>query len=298
MANEFRIKHGLIVTGSSYFSESMFAPNLPEETSPQYYITWRQSDGRFEVSTGAAGAQDTLACWDYTTGDPTTGKWKTNDGGVGSSTTTLFINKTDNNGVDQSSFFKNLGNGSIIVLYVGGNATTFQVNGVTFNISNNFYEISVTYTQGNEYSVVGTPEMCLGIGMTRSDNTGTSPNCLDYGMELNPDNVFISSGYGVFDRVIGGVHWQSPQGTVDGNVKGLFLNPNDLNGSPAAAFFNNFYGEVEIGYGQYATKFVCNPPGPYGFGNNIIFVPVQYVTGDFGYTIATGDSFTICKSSR
>ena len=66
----------------------------------------------------------------------------------------------------------------------------------------------------------------------------------------------------------------------------------------SASFFNNYYGEIEIGYQQYATKFVCQPQGGYSFQNNIVFVPVQFVTGDFNYTIATGDSFTICKSSR
>jgi len=296
MANEFRIKHGLIITGSSYFSESMFAPNLPEETSPQYYITWRQSDGRFEVSLPTAGTQDTLGCWDYTTGDVTTGKWKTNNGSVGSSTTEIYIHETDNNSVNQSAFLKSLGPGSVIILYSGGLSTIFTINGVSSN--NSVFTLSVTYTSGNEYSITGTPEMCLGVGASITRNTGTSINCLEYGMELNPDNVFISSGYGVFDRVVGGVHWQSPQGTVDSNVEGLFLNPQDLNGAQAAAFFNNFYGEIEIGYQQYATKFKCNPPGPYNFQNPVIFVPVTFISGDSNYTIATGDSFTICKSSR
>jgi hypothetical protein len=296
MANEFRIKHGLIITGSSYFSESMFAPNLPEETSPQYYITWRQSDGRFEVSTGTNSVQDTLACWDYASGDVQSGEWKTDNGSVGNSTTEIYIHKTDNNSVDQSNFFKALGPGSVIILYVGSNSTTFTINGTTQN--GNVFTLNVTYTSGNEYSITGTPEMCLGVGASISSNTGTSINCLEYGMELNPDNVFISPGYGVFDRVIGGVHWQSPQGTVDGNVEGLFLSPQDLNSANAASFFNNYYGEIEIGYEQYATKFKCNPPGPYNFQNPIIFVPVIYVSGDSNYTIATGDSFTICKSSR
>ncbi len=240
MANEFRIQHGLIVTGSSYFSESMFAPNLPEETSPQYYITWRQSDGRFEVSLPTAGTQDTLGCWDYTSGDITTGKWKTDNGGLGNTTTEIYIHKTDNASVDQSAFFKALGSGSIIIIYVGGNSTTFSVLGVSLN--GNVYTISVSYVSGNEFSITGTPEMCLGVGASLSANTGTSINCLSYGMENNPDNVFISPGYGVFDRVVGGVHWQSPQGTVDGNVKGLFLHPQDLNGANAASFFNYFYG--------------------------------------------------------
>ena len=298
MANEFRIKHGLIVTGSSYFSESMFAPNLPEETSPQYYITWRQSDGRFEVSTGTNSVQDTIACWDYASGDPSTGEWNTNNGSVGSSVTFINIHKIDNNSVDQSNLLKALGPGSVIILYVGSNSTTFTVQGSTFDSSSNTFSLSVSYISGDEYSIIGTPEMCLAIGATVSSNTGTSINCLDYSMEFNPDNVYISPGYGVFDRVVAGVHWQTPQGTVDGNVEGLFLHPQDLNGANAASFFNNFYGEIEIGYGQYATKFKCNPPGPYNSSNSIIFVPVIYVSGDSNYTIATGDSFTLCKSSR
>jgi hypothetical protein len=298
MANEFRIKHGLIVTGSSYFSESMFAPNLPEETSPQYYITWRQSDGRFEVSTGTNSVQDTIACWDYASGDPNSGEWNTNNGSVGSSVTFINIHKIDNNSVDQSNLLKALGPGSVIILYVGSSSTTFTVQGSTFDSSLNTFSLSVSYISGDEYSITGTPEMCLAIGATVSSNTSTSINCLEYQMSNSATSPGSTSGLGVFDRVVSSTHWQTPLGTVNGNVEGLLLNKTDLNGAQGFSFLNNFYGEIEIGYGQYATKFKCNPPGPYNSSNSIIFVPVIYVSGDSNYTIATGDSFTLCKSSR
>jgi len=72
MANEFKVRNGLIVTGSEYVSESIFAPNLPPETTPAYYVTWRQSDGRFEVSQLTPGnTANTIGCWDsITSGDP------------------------------------------------------------------------------------------------------------------------------------------------------------------------------------------------------------------------------------
>ncbi len=298
MANEFRIKHGLIVTGSSYFSESMFAPNLPEETSPQYYITWRDSDGRFEVSVPTAGNQDTIGCWDYATGDPTTGEWATDDNTVSSTTDQIFIHKTDKSSVDQSTLLNSLGPGSVIILNVSNFSTTFTVKGVSFNTTLNTYILDVSYLSGNEYSVTGTPEMCLGIGASNSSNTGTSINCLEYQMSNSATAPGSTSGLGVFDRVVSSTHWQTPLGTVNGNVEGLLLNKIDLNGAQGFSFLNNFYGEIEIGYGQYATKFKCNPPGPYNSSNSVIFVPVIYVTGDTGYTITTGDSFTICKSSR
>jgi hypothetical protein len=66
MASEFKVRNGLIITGSMNVSESIYAPNLAPETNPAYYITWRQSDGRFEVSpAGAAGNVNAIGCWDY-----------------------------------------------------------------------------------------------------------------------------------------------------------------------------------------------------------------------------------------
>jgi len=297
MANEFRIKHGLIITGSSYFSESMFAPNLPTETSPSYYITWRQSDGRFEISSPTAGTQATLGCWDYTSGDVTTGKWKTDNGAVGNTTAYLYIHKTDNNGVDQSAFFNNLSKGSSITLYVGGSSTTFAVSGASLN--GNVYTLKISYTSGNEYSIVGTPEMCLGINATSTATAGTSPNCLEWEMESSQGNVFAASGKAVFDRVSGTSHWQTPFGTVDALVESLTLSGNDKNNTPAGPFFHNYYGEISVNYLQYSTTFVLGAGGA-GTGAVLgwVFLPIQYVKGDLNYTIPTGATFTICKTTR
>ena len=105
MANEFKVRNGLIVTGSEYVSESIFAPNLPEETNPAYYITWKQADGEFQISQLTPGnTANTIGCWDSTnSGDPASGQWRTDTGTVGNTVTELLINVEDNGGNNQNN---------------------------------------------------------------------------------------------------------------------------------------------------------------------------------------------------
>ena len=77
------------------------------------------------------------------------------------------------------------------------------------------YTLKITYTSGNEYSIVGTPEMCLGVNATSTATAGTSPNCLEWEMEDTQNDIFAANGKAVFDRVSGTSHWQTPFGTVD-----------------------------------------------------------------------------------
>ena len=111
MANEFKVRNGLIVTGSLNVSESIYAENLTTESNPAYYVTWRQSDGRFEVSpAGAAGNINAIGCWDYagySITSPSTGEFSLRGNGssiLDSSPVFLFFNKLNNNGVDQSVY--------------------------------------------------------------------------------------------------------------------------------------------------------------------------------------------------
>ena len=299
MANEFRVKHGLILTGSSYLSESMFAPNLPEETSPQYYITWRQADGRFEASVPTAGTQNSLGCWDYiTSGDVSSGEFRifpNND--LGSGTTSLLFHFTDNNSIDQTKFFNSLGQGSVIILAVNNSNINFLVKGITLAPGSNDCAISVEYQSGTGDTLTASTEACLIPGVTITANTPASPNCLSYKMGSNANNITSNSGEGVFDRVVSGTHYSTPLGTMNTDVQNLLLNPIDLNGSRGLAFLNNFSGTLEIGYKEFTTRFKLLHTS-YNPNNSVVFAPITYIGGDINYTIDTGENFTICKSFR
>ena len=303
MANEFRIKHGLIVTGSSYFSESMFAPNLPEETSPSYYITWRDSDGRFEVSTITPGAQaNTVGCWDYASGDPSTGGWATTPSTtVGSTTTTIFINNVDNGGNNQNSLLNGLGIGSVITLYVGANSTSFSITGVqkppsTSGGVNGTWAFNVSYLSGNEYTPSVGNEMCLGVAAAAG---GTSAGyCIDYQMASSWTYAAFNDGFGGFDRVVGGVHYTPPFGTVDANINSLFLNNDAMNSTNGITFFNGFVvGDfLSISWQNKITHFKVTHLGGLNTSSPNMLIGLQLNGGDTGYTIPTNDVFTICKS--
>jgi hypothetical protein len=303
MANEFRIKHGLIVTGSSYFSESMFAPNLPEETSPSYYITWRDTDGRFEVSTVTPGAQaNTVGCWDYATGDPLAGDWTTTPSTtVGNTTTAISINNEDNGGNNQYSLLNGLGIGSVITLYVGANSTSFSITGIqkpssTSGGANGTWTFNVSYLSGNEYTPSTGAEMCLAVAAAAAGNS--AGYCIDYQMASSWTYAAFNDGFGGFDRVVGGVHYTPPFGTVDTNIESLFLNNDALNNTDGITFFNGFVvGDfLSISYQNKTTHFQVTHLGGLGTATPNILINVIYNGGDTGYTIPTNDTFTICKS--
>ena len=303
MANEFRIKHGLIITGSSYFSESMFAPNLPEETSPSYYITWRDTDGRFEVSTVTPGEQaNTVACWDYASGDPGSGDWTTTPSTtVGSSTTVISINNVDNGSNNQNQLLSGLGIGSVITLYVGANTTSFSIIGVqkpavTTGGGNGTWHFNVTYLSGDQYTPSVGAEMCLGIAAATG---GTSAGqCIDYRMSDSWTYAAFNDEYGGFDRVVGGFHYAPPFGTVDTNIESLFLNNDALNGANGITFFNSFaVGDFfTISWQNKITHCKVTHLGGLNTSTPNVLIGTLVYGGDTGYTIPTDDVFTICKS--
>ena len=298
MANEFRIKHGLIVTGSSYFSESMFAPNLPTETSPSYYITWRQSDGRFEVSTITPGSQaNTVACWDLADGDTQSGEWKTNNGNVDSSSTILYISSTDNGSNSQYNLLAGLGVGSVITLYVGANSSTYTITGITKPSSNTgVWEFNISYLSGNEYTPGSGAEMCLGVAASAASST--SAYCIQYQMASSWEYAALNDGFGGFDRVVSSVHYTPPFGTIDANVGSIFLNNDAMNSSNGITFFNGFVvGDfLSISWANKVTTYKVTHLGGMSTATPNMLINVQYNGGDLGYTIPTNDVFTICKS--
>jgi len=325
MASEFKVRNGLIVTGSLNVSESIYAENLTTESNPAYYVTWRQSDGRFEVSpAGAAGNINAIGCWDYagylTT--PATGEFTLRSTGtsiLNSNVITLQFHKTDNTSVDQSVYFNNIGVGSIFTLTTGGISTKYTVIG--FNISGNIYTFQVTYLSGGPSATlsIGT-EVCLtltavtGGGNNPTGTSGTSgggagtlssTNCITYKMDDNFSDVNANSQTAIFNRSPG---WATPFGTVNSSVVGMYASQSPLVGSQSTVFWGITNAALvgspklfELSYLNLKTTFLINittgtSPGGGNLGTNgsTIYLNMQFVSGDTGYTILTGDSFTLC----
>ena len=328
MASEFKVRNGLIVTGSLNVSESIYAENLTTESNPAYYVTWRQSDGRFEVSpAGAAGNINAIGCWDYAgyaTGATTSGDFSLRGNGTSildSNVVVLQFNKFDNNGVDQSVYFNNIGVGSVLTLTTGGVTIKYTVTG--FNLNVNTYWFSVTYLSGGPSAAlsIGT-EVCLtltavtGGGNNPTGTSGTSgggggtlssTNCITYRMDDNFSDVNANSQTAIFNRSPG---WATPFGTVNSSVVGMYASQSPLAGGSGGAtvFFGITNGATagnpklfELSYLNLKTTFLISialgtSPGGGNLGTNgsTIYLNMQFVSGDTGYTILTGDSFTLC----
>ena len=325
MANEFRIKHGLIVTGSSYFSESMYAPNLPEETAPDYYITWRQSDGRFEVTPkGDAASVLAIGCWDYSgyaDTSPGTGEFSLR-GNINNNfeeAVFLYFNKTDNNSTDQSTYFNNIGPGSVLTFTTTNNIVKFEVTGVS--VSNNVYNFAVNNLSGAENLTVG-EEVCLtatavssGGGSTSTSGTSgggsslNSGNCAIYEMAASFANVNAGSGYdgtAVFNNPQGSTGFTYPLGKIDQNTTGIFVDAISYgpNFKSSVVFWSQTLGAistnpslVKISYLNLTTTFsafITLGPGGQGVTSSSMYIDLTYVSGDTNYTIPTGATFTVC----
>ena len=320
MANEFRIKHGLIVTGSSYFSESMFAPNLPEETSPDYYITWRQSDGRFEVTPkGAAAAVLAIGCWGYSgyaDASPSNGEFSLRGDSSNDleQATVLYFNKIDSDGTDQSTYFNNIGVGSVLTFTTDNNIIKFEVTG--FNISGNIYTFSVTHLSGAETlslseEICLTPTTISSGGSASSNTSGTSgggtgtfnsPQCNTYIMTDTYNEISNGTLYkGIFNNPPG---FATPFGEITTDTAGLFVVQDPLYGTQSTVFFgmtlnalSTAPAPIELSYLNLKTRFnayITIGPGGQGTTASYIYVDLTYVSGDTNYTIPTGASFTIC----
>ena len=292
MANEFKVRNGLIVTGSEYVSESIFAPNLPEETNPAYYITWKQADGEFQISQlSPVNSANTIGCWDDAGGgDPTSGEWRTDNGAVGNTTSQLLINVEDNGGNNQNNTLASLAIGSVITLYVGSLKTSFEITGIKIFYSTPstplYYAFDISYLSGDQYSITGTPEMCLGIAAA----TPTNQNCVTY--EAVTSNLAVNSttGGGMFINNSGGLSVWSL--TTNSTTNYIDLNQTDLNG----VVTKNFFGGVALGQtitlssGTNNATYVVSFIGG-GASSSIIGVKM---TSNSNFTLTTGTSFTIC----
>ena len=291
MANEFRIKHGLIVTGSSYFSESMFAPNLPEETAPNYYITWRQSDGRFEVTeVSPTTVATTAGCWDFAE-DPGAGKWYSDNEAIGNTTSTITINITDNSTNNQSTLLSSIGKGSIITLYIGSYVTSFEVTGITVINAGSpaqpfRYDFAVNYVSGDQYSITGNPEMCLEVAASAPSNQ----NCLNFTMD---GGFQVGTGEASFLLDTGTT--QSVGTTINSDIASLILNNTANSSKNTLTFFQgiNPGSFISISQGTYIAHFKY-----LGLGKSTTFVTVNvdFTPGQSGTTFTVGKTIDICIS--
>lgn len=289
MANEFKVRNGLIVTGSEYVSESIFAPNLPEETNPAYYITWKQADGEFQVSQlSPVNSANTIGCWDYAgSGDPTSGQWRTDNGTVGNTATQLWINVEDNGGNNQNNTLASLAIGSVITLYVGSLKTSFEITGIKIFYSApstpSYYVFEISYLSGDQYSITGTPEMCLGIAAAAP----TNQNCVTYKAVANFNSIASTTGGGMFIANTGYTL------TVDSNVYYFQLNNSDLNGVSTPNFFNGVTPgqSITLASGANTATFIFQYSSNSNAGTQVVGVKM---TSNSNFTLTANQSFTIC----
>jgi hypothetical protein len=293
--NEFKVKNGLIVTGSTYVSESIFAPNLPQENSPNYFVTWVSSSGKFEVSAiGPGSSANVLACYDYVAESSimASGKWTTNDGDVGNTTTLLYLSQTDNNGNDLYNTLNSFGIGSVINLYVDNFSTTFEITGklYTTSITNQFI-FNVRYLSGNQYTPIGDPEMCLSLAAAVAPLT----QCLNLQMSTTFSTTISTTGGSVFLTTSGNTI--NYTGSVLDTTTGIMVNPTDINGLSTSNFFQslNIGDKIQITSTTNQTQFEITYLTPnFVLNPSSILVNLKYVSGNFGYTIPTGNRYTLC----
>jgi hypothetical protein len=289
MANEFKVRNGLIVTGSEYVSESIFAPNLPEETNPAYYITWKQADGEFQISQlSPSNTANTIGCWDSTTnGDPTSGQWRTDNGSVGNTTGQVVINVTDKGSNNQNNTLASLAIGSVITLYVGSFKTSFEITGIKIVYLSpsvpQYYIFDVNYLSGDQYTYINPAEMCLGIAAAAP----TNQNCVTYKAVTAFSSIASTTGGGMFINNTGYTL------TVDLDVYYFQLNDKDLNGISTSNFFNGVTPgqSITLTSGTNTATFIFNYSSTSGAGNQIVGVQI---TSNSNFTLSANQSFTIC----
>ena len=289
MANEFKVRNGLIVTGSEYVSESIFAPNLPSEANPAYYITWKQADGEFQISQlNPSNTSNTIGCWDsVASGDPPSGKWRTDNGAVGNTTSQVWINVTDNGGNNQNNTLASLAIGSVITLNVGSFKTSFEITGIKIIYSGpsvpQYYIFDVNYLSGSQYTYINPAEMCLGIAAA----VPTNQNCVTYKAVTAYSSIASTTGGGMFINNTGYTL------TLDSTVKYFQLNNNDLNGVSTSNFFNGVTPgqSITLTSGTNTATFIFNYSSTSGAGSQIVGVQM---TSNSNFMLSANQSFTIC----
>ena len=289
MANEFKVRNGLIVTGSEYVSESIFAPNLPSEANPAYYITWKQADGEFQVSQlNPSNTSNTIGCWDsVASGDPIAGQWRTDNGAVGNTTSQVWINVTDNGSSNQNNTLASLAIGSVITLNVGSFKTSFEITGIKIVYSSpsvpQYYIFNVNYLSGSQYTYINPAEMCLGIAAAAP----TNQNCVTYKAVTAYSSIDSTTGGGMFINNTGYTL------TLDSTVSYFQLNSNDLNGVSTQNFFGGLTpGQtITLSSGTNTATFIFTFSSVSNTTSQVVGVQM---TSNSNITFSANQSFTIC----
>jgi hypothetical protein len=124
-------------------------------------------------------------------------------------------------------------------------------------------------------------------------------------MDDNFSDVDGNSQTAIFNRSPG---WATPFGTINSSVVGMYASQSPLVGSQSTVFWGITNAALvgspklfELSYLNLKTTFLINittgtSPGGGNLGTNgsTIYLNMQFVSGDNGYTILTGDSFTLC----
>lgn len=329
MASEFKVRNGLIVTGSLNVSESIYAPNLVTNSTESLYVTWRQSDGRLEISSGSSQIA-TQGCWDYeATSTPSSGSFTVGTTGgnpqsIGSSTTIIKLHYTDNSNTNQYPLLNNIGVGSVLSLSFLGNIVKFTVTGFSYVNADGYWQFNVRWLSGGAEATPGTI-MCLAIGAAVSgggagtsgagspspapanstiNTTCGSSNTVCYFIDQSVGGVNGNSRTGAF---LTGTSWVSPYGAINSNTVALRLANDGFGNSPTTSkstaailiykigLSTNTPKPVTITWQNKQTVFNATltstqPTGVAGGGS--YYLNLTYLSGDLNYTI-TGGTFSV-----
>ena len=322
MANEFKIKNGLIVSGSSNISESLYAPGLPSQANPDYYVTWKQSDGELEVT--PLGAEIfAQGCWDYeATSTPSSGSFTVGTTGgnpqsIDNNTTIIKLHYTDNSNTDQYPLLNNIGVGSVLSLSFSGNIIKFTVTGFSYVNADGYWQFNVICLSGGAEATPGTI-MCLAIGAAISgggagtsgapanstiNTTCGSANTVCYYIDASVGGINGNNRTGGF---LTGTSWVSPYGVINSNTAALKLSTYGFGNSPtklkATSFLISKIGlnantpkPITITWQNKQTVFnatsTSTQPTGIAYGG-AYYINLIYLSGDLNYTI-TGGTFSV-----
>ena len=156
-------------------------------------------------------------------------------------------------------------------------------------LSNNIYryEFNVTFVSGDQYSLTGSPEMCLGVAAA----TPANQNCISYTIE----NTFnVSTGEATFILDTGTT--QTLGTTINNDISTLVLNQTANSNQSTLQFFNSIQKNsfISISQGTYIVHLQFL--GSSSNFNNLISVSVSITPGQTGTTFTEGSPIQICPS--
>ena len=326
MASEFKVRNGLIITGSLNVSESIYAPNLVTNSTESSYVTWRQSDGRLEISSGSSQIA-TQGCWDYeATSTPSSGSFTVGATGgspqsIDASVTLIKIHYTDNSNTSQYPLLNNIGVGSILLLSFSGTLVSYTVVGFSYVVTDGYWQFNVRHNSGG-LEVTPTDVMCLAIGAAVSGGgagtSGGSPSPAPSNSTINTTCGSSNTVCYFIDATVGGINgnnrtggfltgtsWVAPYGVINSNTVALKLSTYGFGNSPtqlkSTSFLISKIGlntntpkPITITWQNKQTVFNATSSGVQSLGGYTqnYYINLTYLSGDLNYTI-TGGTFSV-----